>query len=201
MPTLANICARVPIITLILATLIATLYLNYPRESELFQELALTVSWNEELWRLLTCHLLHTDNNHLLWNIAALLILGSIVEINSRRLAILSWLVGCAFVSIWFVLQSTFSTYVGLSGALNTVFVVSLYVLADRKIGLKGNEILWLIFFVYLSKNVFESISGTALISSTFWDPTPGAHIAGMLGGATICLTIEALQKAKARHH
>lgn len=199
MPNLKSVITQVPFITLGLSVAAVALYFYAPKDSGNFQYLILNRDWPDELWRLVTGHIVHTDFNHLAWNVAALLILGTIIELRSRCLASISCIVALVSVSTWFSVQSMFAEYAGMSGVLNTTFVVALYILGGGQLLHKSNSGLWLIFFLYLSKNIFEGINGDALFTNTAWQPTPGAHIAGMLGGISLCLLLEILKRRNAK--
>src|SRR5262245_7612141 len=47
-----------------------------------------------EWWRLVSGHFVHSDNNHLIWNIVAFAMLGAMLEQHSRKLFIQSIVVG-----------------------------------------------------------------------------------------------------------
>ena len=70
------------------------------------------------VWRLVSAHLLHTDWNHLLWNLLALGLLATIVEQRSRMLLLITLVLGIAFVDLWFFSASPTRYYCGWSGVL-----------------------------------------------------------------------------------
>src|SRR5690606_34663144 len=75
------------------------------------------------LWRLLTAHFAHFGADHLTWDVAALVILGSMAERDERRRFALT-LAAAAFaigVGVW-AWQPQFETYRGLSGLDSALF-------------------------------------------------------------------------------
>lgn len=76
-----------------------------------------------EYWRLITAHLVHFDTDHLRWDVAALLILGSLAERDGRSnfaltLAAAALAIG---VGIW-AGRPDLETYRGLSGIDSAIF-------------------------------------------------------------------------------
>lgn len=138
-----------------------------------------------EVWRLLTGHFVHADTHHLAWNGLALAVLGFLIERHSRPLLFGALLAGVLFVDL--LLLSPFSMlaqYCGLSGVLNTLLVVALY-LEWRRGG--GFPVL-LVAVASVAKLTWELSQGAALLTQISWPPYPAAHAAGMLGGFVLIL-------------
>jgi rhomboid family GlyGly-CTERM serine protease len=78
-----------------------------------------------EIWRLITGHLLHTNNYHLLLNLSAMILLyllhGNFYTIKNYSLLFLFCAVFCS-ISLYFF-DPKLIQYVGLSGILHGVFV------------------------------------------------------------------------------
>jgi len=177
--------------------------------SDLFWLGVLDAQQPTQIWRWFSAHWLHTDTNHLVWNLGALFLLGSIVEQRSRHLLLATLITGMLSVSAWFLWQSGSTYYCGWSGALNSLLLValgSLYWSKDKPpvAGATPNQrrlnngILWLIALGALLKNLVEAASGIALVSSTTWQSAPGAHLAGWTAGLLLlgCLSFVAAQSA-----
>jgi rhomboid family GlyGly-CTERM serine protease len=131
-----------------------------------------------QFWRLLTGHLVHADWNHLAWNALGLAVLGWLIERRSRRLLWLSLLAGTACVNT-LLMFSSLDYYCGLSGVLNALLVVALW-LEWRSTGS------WWVVTVALGclmKVVLELSLDDALISQISWPPYAWSHLAGMAGG------------------
>lgn len=140
-----------------------------------------------QTWRVLTGHLAHADWNHLLWNALGLGVLGAIIEQRSRLLLAGSLVIGIATVNQ--LLLSPFAAldyYCGLSGALNTLLVVALWLewQASRS---------WRVLVITVAcvlKVVVELKTGNALISQTSWPPYAESHVAGMVGGLAVIMAL-----------
>lgn len=132
-------------------------------------------------------------------NLAALLLLGSVIERRSRALLLASVCVGMVGVDIWFLQTSTSRYYCGWSGVLNTLLLVALYCLywpaAAQTPALRwrrraNNLVIVLIAAGALLKTLYEGQQGQALASQTLWPSAPGAHLAGWLAGLLVVLII-----------
>lgn len=176
---------RLPWLTLGLAALIAGLYLAAgPLPAALLYDRA--AIGGGEIWRLATGHLVHGDAGHLGWNLAALLILGGLLETTpglGRSGLLLALLAGTAAVSaaLWWGMPGL-DRYCGLSGVLNTVYVLLLAGLLRQT----GQHSLLLLLAANALKIAVEAAAGGALFSDPFWPPVPAAHIAGFLAGLAV---------------
>jgi rhomboid family GlyGly-CTERM serine protease len=171
--------ARTPILTLALSLIAVAIALIAPENSARFDLLVLDRN-EPRWWPWLSAHVLHTDPEHLRWNVLALLCLGWLGEAQSRARFALSIVAGVAAVDAWFAWCNVeLRYYCGLSGVLNTVLLVTLYGLR-RSIAPR-----WLIAFAVLVavKLGWEWHSGTALLTHTQWPPAVGAHVAGFGAG------------------
>jgi len=143
-----------------------------------------------EVWRLFTCHLVHGTFNHLLWDVLPLLGVGILFERNLKDrfwivLAISSLVVGGGLL----LLQPDLSSYCGLSGVLNGLWVAG-GLTAARQERSAGSPVISALYqgcvLALLGKIAFEAVIGTPL----FTDPSklggvavPLAHALGALGG------------------
>lgn len=133
-----------------------------------------------EWWRLISGHWIHSDSGHLAWNVGALALLGSIVESAGRRLLPLGLLAGTVAVDVllWCGAPEMLR-YCGLSGLLNTMLVIALWIAWRRS----SHWIPWAVGIGSLLKIVAETGSGQALLTQTAWTSFPMAHLAGWLAG------------------
>lgn len=127
---------------------------------------------------LLSGHWLHADTAHLAWNVIALLVLGSLVERQSRRLLAGSILAGTAGVDLLLLSPlSELARYCGLSGVLNSLLGVALF--------LQWRETRsWTVLPVALLcilKIAVEIALGQSLFTDISWPPYAPAHLAGLL--------------------
>ncbi len=136
-----------------------------------------------EIWRLITAHLTHIDTMHLVWNLGAFAVMGSILETQFKLpfldhagllitagIGINAWL--------WFG-EPGLQYYAGLSAILNAQFIVLVaFVWAETRhplailAGLGG-----------IAKIVIEIVFATSLLTSPAWPPLPEAHGIGLIMG------------------
>ncbi len=138
-----------------------------------------------EWWRLFTGHWVHSDSNHLTWNLAAFGLLALGIEALGRRRLLGGLLLGIAGVDLmlWFGLPGL-SHYCGLSGVLNTLLLQAL--LAHYQSDARARTLVLLIGAASLGKILLELITRDALFSATRWAAVPEAHLAGWLVGALL---------------
>ena len=107
---------RYPWFSLAVAALAGLAY-AFPSIGSAWEFQRLAVTRDGELWRLVTAHLTHFDFDHLCWDVAALLVLGSLAERDDRRATALTLLSAAVVIGlgVW-LFQPHFTTYRGLSG-------------------------------------------------------------------------------------
>jgi len=133
-----------------------------------------------EYWRLITGHFIHADSVHLQWNMTALIILGGIVEQQNSHLFIRSLLF--AIVVIDFVLLSPWSQldiYCGLSGALNSLLVIALWLEWTKN----HSFLILSLGLVCFFKIILEIQFDQSLLTQITWPAYPKAHLLGFLAG------------------
>lgn len=148
-----------------------------------------------EYWRLLTAHFVHCNGQHLLWDLIAFLVIGSVIEINNRRHFWPCLLSSCLAVSGWmFFIERSFSGYCGLSGALNGMLVLAA-VLQYRR---TGEKMCLGILIATLAKIVFELSTHETIFTDMSVRAVPGSHAAGYLAGILYILLnwLNGLRKA-----
>lgn len=134
-----------------------------------------------EWYRVFTSHWVHSDNEHAILNISALLLLGIMFEpvIKKQMLSVL--LLSSVIVALWTaILVPELRAYCGLSGILNALFVYG-----SLRLWLHYQNRLYLLFILLaLTKTLVELYSQQAIFSHTSWPAVPEAHLVGMLSGA-----------------
>lgn len=167
-----------PIVTLLLCGLAGGLLLVPPVAQNVlyfhFDQIYLG-----KLLGLITGHWIHANFQHLIWNVAALAILGTMIERRSRSLLLWSLLVGTLSVDL--LLLSPFSDlqrYCGLSGVLNTLLGVVLYLFWRET----RSTLVPLTAVLSLAKIALEMYSGQSVFTEIAWPPFAAAHLAGILG-------------------
>lgn len=142
---------------------------------------------NGEAWRLITGHLVHSDVWHALWNISALAILGFLMEPRGQLRMLAATGIGALSVSagLWWYAPEL-DRYCGLSGILNTLFVVALGDLwrAYRHPAIAGAAV------VLMGKLLAEALTQQSLVITTAWPTVPVSHLAGCAGGLTVLALI-----------
>ncbi len=164
--------------TLPLAALVFALYAGAGAVPD---ALVLDHRWFDEPWRLLTGHLVHTDAEHLGWNLLALVGLG--LGLQRQGGAGRPLLAGLLAVTAWWLLDGP-SAYVGLSGVLNALFLV----LAGRLWLRRGDGLALVAVLGLFGKIGWEMAAGVPLFTQTAWPPAPQAHLAGALGGMLLLI-------------
>jgi len=201
---------RLPWATLTLAAL-ACLVQTHAAWGQALEFHRPSVNTQGEVWRLFTAHLTHFSQDHLIWDVAALLILGLLAECENRRgfaltLAGSSLAIG---LGVW-ALQPQFETYRGLSGLDSALyglvcarlllegwrarhgFSVALGVLALAGFALKcGAELTSgsTIFANGLDETASASLPPRAFQSApapASYAPVPLAHLLGLLSGIAV---------------
>jgi len=182
MKNLALMARGWPWLTLAVATLSIFLYVfSGPASPEwIFDRQAIAMG---EFWRLFTGHWIHSDFEHLAWNVAALLILGILFEDSLRQWLLVILLSGALVISLWLWWNLPhLDYYCGLSGALNSLLAAGLVVQ-----GRNGGPLIPLIVGILVSlKIAIEMTSGDALFTSTLWPPVPQAHAIGFIVGIVL---------------
>lgn len=171
-----------PTLTISLLTLVMAIYAWAPDPSVLY--FAPTEIAGGQAWRLLTGHLVHADLNHLFWNALGLLVLGVLIERHSRRLLGIALLAGTLAVNL-LLLVSGLDYYCGLSGVLNTLLVIALW------LEWRSTRSWWVAAVAAgcLIKVAIEINTGHSLISQISWPPYAWSHLAGMIGGVVAVLS------------
>lgn len=135
-----------------------------------------------QLWRLITGHLVHTNFNHLLLNLAGLTMLwalhGDHYTPKTYLLAFITSLVVCSLGIYYF--DPSMERYVGLSGVLHGIFVWG--AILDIK---KGWNSGYLLLIGVVAKVAYEQVFGAsadveALINASV---AIDAHLWGTVGG------------------
>jgi rhomboid family GlyGly-CTERM serine protease len=165
--------------TLLLSLVAVGIYwlLGAAPDAWVFDRLAISQG---EWWRLITGHWVHSDVDHALWDIGALMLLGFLFE---RRLGNhLLWALLAASLAvdawIWWG-QPLLAYYCGLSGILNALMAVGLIRLWQEM----RHPLILLTGLGFVAKVAIELAGGQMLLTSTAWPGVPGAHAVGLGSG------------------
>ena len=133
----------------------------------------------------LSGHWVHSDLEHALWNIGALIILGYLFEPILKQRLFTIMLSASLLLSLWLRLFAPeLTAYCGLSGILNALLVTGTLSLWQQH----RSSIYLLILLLTAIKNITEILSQHALFTHSAWPSFPQAHIAGMLIGVILFL-------------
>lgn len=168
---------KIPLLTLLL-TLCASLLMLFPQSIQewLYFDHSLVAAGN--WWLLISGHWIHVDSEHLVWNIAAFVVLASIIEARSKSLLVVSLLAGMICIDL--LLFSPFNSvqrYCGLSGVLNTLMGTVIYIYWVET----GSKATLLAMLLCLAKIAVEINTGQSIFTNSSWPPYAIAHLAGML--------------------
>lgn len=174
---------KFPILTAVISVVIVTLYIVFGANPE-------TLVWqrgSHDMWRWVSGHFVHISGTHLIWNLCAFIILGSIIEQHRKHELLIGLIIGAVVINVYLATGYDLPAYAGLSGVLNSLLVIALYRLCDSHI-YRNAAILTLVGSML--KIIVEINSGTSLVSHLAWPPVPQAHLLGWLAGITLCIMI-----------
>lgn len=133
-----------------------------------------------EWWRLFSGHWVHSDPEHALWDIGALLALGLLFESRLRWNLFPVLLLATLGVDLWlWYVQPSIVYYCGLSGILNGLLALGLV----RWWRDQPHPLVWLTGLGAVLKIVWETAAGTALLTATAWPSVPEVHGVGFVCG------------------
>ena len=142
-----------------------------------------------ELWRMLTGHFFHTNNNHLLLNLAGLILLwslhGQYYQLNNY---VLLFVFSGLFISTYlYYLSPQLIQYVGLSGILHSVFIWG--AIKDIQHKIKSGYLLLIGVLIKVTHEQFYGASDHVmkLINANV---AIEAHLAGVIAGIIFIVLI-----------
>ena len=184
---------RVPCASLLLALVTVIIHVTNDLRVELLYERSAVSGL--EFWRVVTCHWVHLNWDHLFWSGATFLFLGSVCEILDKKKTYQTLAIALVFIpaTIWWGLPHL-NIYGGLSG-LDCALYALLFSLLTRRELESGNWI-WAVFYglglaALLAKVIYETTTGqTIFVANTHSGmiPVPLSHMAGGLVGFIVGL-------------
>ncbi len=143
-------------------------------------------------WHLLTSQLSHWDGNHLLWDAAAVLVLGCWTERHWPAAARRAMVLALIAIPPLIMLAHPGLAFRGLSGiacALAGVAMISTWRESLRDHDLPAAAVAALLLLGLLAKLAYEAVAGRAVFATAVdWQPLPIAHAIGLLTGWIACL-------------
>ena len=112
---------RVPFVTMTIATFTIVIHALSSTVTLQYDRAAIAAG---DTWRLFTGHFTHWNTNHLFWDLLMFVVLGILIEMESKRT--LAWLIlgsASAISMFTWLLSPELATYRGLSGIDTTLFV------------------------------------------------------------------------------
>jgi len=169
---------QIPVLTTSLLTILISLHFLVENKTQLYFSAAHI--FQGETWRLVSGHFMHADLQHLLWNCLGLAVLGTLLEYRSKRALMASLGIGLVFVSALLLTPwSKLDYYCGLSGVLNTLLLVALWI----EWRLTRSRLIILIACGSIAKVLVEVYQGVSIVTHISWPPYAWSHVAGMVGG------------------
>jgi rhomboid family GlyGly-CTERM serine protease len=179
--------------TLMLTGLALALYLwgGAAPEAWVYDRLAIAQG---EWWRLISGHWVHSDLEHAVWDIGALLVLGLLFESRLKGDLFSVLALGTLGIDLWlWFLQASLHYYCGLSGILNGLLALGLLQWwRDER-----HPLIWMTGLGAVLKILWETAAGTALLTSTAWPSLPEVHGVGFLCGLLLAVAPMWQQGAK----
>jgi rhomboid family GlyGly-CTERM serine protease len=143
-----------------------------------------------EFWRIVSCHWVHLNTDHLLWSAMTFLVLGSLCEIMDRKKYLISIGVSAVLIpiAIWFAMPNL-KNYGGLSGLDCCLYALlgALFIKREWRI----RNWIWVAIYttllgLLLAKIVYETATGLTIFvdnTHTNMTPVPLSHLVGGLVG------------------
>ncbi len=198
--TMTNRAPRFPAITASLSALALALWL-IPGANEVLQ-LERTAIAAGEFWRLVTGHLTHWTADHLGWDLAAFVLLGTLVERRSRRLLVAALATSALAISVGvMIFRPDLATYRGLSGIDSALFAAAVATQVLDGISVRSpSQVLIAIAagIAFVAKLSFEITAAAPLFvaASAAFVPVPLAHLIGGVVGLIVSLPYSSSAKA-----
>jgi len=190
-----NIVKRAPYLSLLLTALALLIHYHHPlRPQLLYTRTALA---HGDFWRLISCHWVHLNTDHLLWSAMTFFVLGSFCEIMNRGKYLATVGISTILIptAIWFVMPHL-NVYGGLSG-LDCALYSLLIVLFIRR-EWSAQKWSWIIFYTIMlvllpAKIIYEMTSGLTIFVSNLQAnmvPVPLSHLVGGVVGLAVGIVI-----------
>ena len=186
--TILNKARRMPWVSVLLTAMALGIhYFYFLRPELLYTRTALN---NGDFWRIISCHWVHLNTDHLLWSGMTFLVLGSICEMMDRKKYLLSIGLSAVLIPIviWFAMPHL-NNYGGLSGLDCTLYALSATLFIKREWRIRN----WIWVSIYttllgllLAKIVYEMDTGLTIFVyniNTHLVPVPLSHLVGGLVG------------------
>ena len=203
LPKLTGRLRAIPFITLAIG-LRAVLLARLPAAGRWLQYDRAAVEAGE-LWRIVTCHFVHVNGAHLIWDLAALLALGLMFEVKLRKSYTISLLGATVLIPVSiFFFQPDLIYYCGLSGLDTAAYTLCACYILKTALEEKRPLTFMLMctaFGVLVFKIAYEYRTGLTLFADPLGRalvPVPLAHI---IGGAIGILSFAPYLRQRCVHY
>lgn len=189
--SILNTLKRFPYISLFLTAAALLIHYFHPlRPHLLYTRTALS---GGDLWRLVSCHWVHLNTDHLLWSALTFWVLGSFCEIMDRAKYVMTIGISAILIpmAIWIVMPHL-AVYGGLSGldcALYSLLII-LFIQRDWH----NRNWIWILIYTLMlvllpAKIIYEMASGLTIFVNnihTSMVPVPLSHLVGGVVGVAV---------------
>ncbi len=182
---------RIPCASLLLTLVAVIIHLTNGLRVELLYERAALADM--ALWRVVTCHWVHLNWDHLFWSGATFLFLGSVCEILDKKKTYQTLVIAVVVIpaTIWGGLPEL-KIYGGLSGLDCALYALLFALLLKRE--MRSSNRSWAVFYAVglvalLAKVTYETTTGqTIFVANTHSGmiPVPLSHLAGGFVGFSV---------------
>jgi rhomboid family GlyGly-CTERM serine protease len=146
-----------------------------------------------DFWRLVSCHWVHLNADHLLWSTLTFFVLGALCEIMDRGRFVATLAITAIFIpiAVWIVMPHL-EVYGGLSGLDCSLYTLLIFLFIKRE-GPICHRI-WIIFYTMMlallpAKIIYEMTSGLTIFVNNIHSnmvPVPLSHLVGGVVGLTV---------------
>jgi len=179
---------RVPYVSLFLAATALLIHFYHPlRPHLLYTRTALA---DGDLWRLVSCHWVHLNTDHLLWSTMTFFVLGSFCEIMDRNRYVITIGISAILIplAIWIVMPHL-EVYGGLSGLDCSLYSLLIVLFIKREWPIQNWS--WILYYTIMlvllpAKIIYEMTSGLTIFvnnTQTNMIPVPLSHLVGGIVG------------------
>ena len=188
---LRAVATRVPCVSLLLSAVAVVLYFLPDVVGDVQYDRAALATG--QLWRVVTCHLTHWSLDHLVWDVGALIVLGTLCEVAHRRAFTCCVAVSAVWIplALWICLPDV-STYRGLSGIDAAAFVLLAVTILGESLAVR--QLRWaaactIVLLAFTGKVCYECVTDATLFvdsAAAGMTPIPLAHVVGGCVGAIL---------------
>jgi rhomboid family GlyGly-CTERM serine protease len=182
---------RIPYISLLLSAVALVIHIFHSlRPHLLYTRPALVAG---DFWRLVSCHWVHLNTDHLLWSAMTFLVLGSFCEILDRKRYIVTVAISAILIpiAIW-IFMPDLEVYGGLSGLDCSLYSLLIVLFIQRDWHSRNWS--WIIIYSLMlvllpAKIIYEMISGLTIFVNnihTGMVPVPLSHLVGGVAGVAV---------------